>query len=159
MDDLKTFMGRAWASLVEGWRKLLVTSRGTRTHFGQESTRKDSGGQEFPQWSLLAAEIWETAQSVVVRVEIPGMSRNDFTIYIERGELKIKGEKRSGADDHGGLYHLSQRAYGPFVRSIPLPRSVIAEKPEISYRDGVLAVILPKAEATPPVAGGFKLNR
>ena len=75
MPALKNFIGRVRVSLTEGWRELLGRSSGALTHFDTEGARKDQALQEFPSWSLLAAETWETAQSVVIRVEIPAWTR------------------------------------------------------------------------------------
>ncbi len=150
MDPLKSFIERAWERLSEGWRELLSRSNGALTHFGTETGRKDESPQEFPHWSLLAAETWETAQSVVIRVEIPGMNQDDLAIDIHGNVLRIRGEKRLGAGEQGRSFHLMERAYGHFKRCIPLPHGVHADQAEVSYRDGVLTVILPKTETLPP---------
>jgi hypothetical protein len=71
LTPLRNLLERAWESLTEGWRELLTQSSGALTHFGSEDGKKNESAQEFPQWGLLAAETWETAISVVIRVEIP----------------------------------------------------------------------------------------
>ena len=105
---------------------------------------------DFPRWSLLAAETWETAKSVVIRVEIPGIDEGDLDIDVEGNVLRIRGEKRSGSAQQRRRYHLMERAYGHFERSIPLPHGVDAERAEVSYRNGVLTAILPKTDTLPP---------
>jgi HSP20 family protein len=150
MEPLKNLVERAWESLTEGWRELLTRGGGALTHFGSEGTGKDESAQEFPHWSLLAGESWETALSVVIRLEIPGMNEDDLAIDIRGNVLRIRGEKRSGAVQEGRRYHLMERAYGHFERSIPLPHGVDQHKAEVSYRDGVLTVILPKTDTLPP---------
>ena len=149
MEALKNFIGRVRQSFTEGWREL-GRSSGALTHFRTDGTQKDQSPQEFPSWSLLAAETWETAQSVVIRVEIPGMNEDDLAADIHGNILRIRGEKRSGAAQQGRRYHLMERAYGLFERSIPLPHGVDDERAEVAYRDGVLTVILPKTEIAPP---------
>jgi len=150
MEPLKNLIERTWESLTEGWRELLTRSSGALTHFGTEGAEKKESPQEFPHWSLLAAETWETAKSVVIRVEIPGMNEGDLGIDIDGNVLRIRGEKRLGATQQRRRYHLMERAYGHFERSIPLPHGVDAEKAEVSYRDGVLTAILPKTDTLPP---------
>jgi HSP20 family protein len=145
IDSLKHFIGRARESLKEGWRELLVRSTGALTHFGTDGGREIGSRQEFPHWSLLAAETWETALSVVIQVEIPGMRRDDLVIDVHGNALRIRGERHSSAAE-GDRFHLMERAYGRFERTIPLPRGVDADNPEIAYRDGVLTVILQKTE-------------
>ncbi|HKS94894.1 MAG TPA: Hsp20/alpha crystallin family protein, partial [Terriglobia bacterium] len=78
MEPLKNLIERAWESLTEGWRELLTRSSGALTHFGTGGAGKKESPHEFPRWSLLAAETWETAKSVVIRVEIPGMDEGDL---------------------------------------------------------------------------------
>jgi HSP20 family protein len=104
MEPLKNLIERAWESLTEGWRELLTRSSGALTHFGTEDTGKDESAQEFPHWSLLAAETWETALSVVIRLEIPGMNEHDLAVDIHGNILRIRGEKRSGAAQEGRRY-------------------------------------------------------
>ena len=61
MEPLKDLIERAWEGLTEGWRELLTRSSGALTHFGTKGGGKKESPQEFPHWSLLAAETWETA--------------------------------------------------------------------------------------------------
>ena len=150
MEPVKKLLERAWESLTEGWRELLTRSSGALTHFGAEGAQENEPPQEFPHWSLLAAETWETAKSVVIRVEIPGMAEGDLDIDIDGNFLRIRGEKRSGATQQRRRYHLMERAYGHFERNIPLPHGVDSKEAEVSYRDGVLTAILPKIDPLPP---------
>lgn len=150
MEALKSFIARTLQSFTEGWRELLGRSSGALTHFRTDSALTGESSNPFPSWSLLAAEIWETAQSVVVRMEIPGMNQADLATDLHENVLRIRGERHSGAAQQRGRYHLMERAYGRFERRIPLPHSVDPERAEMSYRDGVLTVILPKTEIAPP---------
>ena len=150
MEPIKSYIERAWENLTEGWRELLARSTGAFTHFRAGDAGREDSREGFPRWSLLAGETWETALSVVIRVEIPGVSKDDLAVDILGSVVRIRGEKRSGEEEHGTLYHLMERAYGHFERHIPLPHGVDAEKAEVSYRDGVLTVILPKTEPVPP---------
>ena len=150
MEPLKNLIERAWESLTEGWRELLTRSSGALTHFGTGGAEKKKSPHEFPHWSLLAAETWETAKSIVVRVEIPGMDEGELDIDVDGNVLRIRGEKRLDATQQRRRYHLMERAYGHFERSIPLPHGVDAERAEVSYRNGVLTAILRKTETLPP---------
>lgn len=147
MEPIKNLIGRAWESLTEGWRELLTRSSGAITHFGAADGKP---ADEFPHWSLLAAETWETAHSVVIRMEVPGMAREDLDIEVRGNLLRIRGVKRRGDEAEGRRYHLMERAYGRFERSIPLPHGVDSANAEVTYRDGVLTAILPKLEVLPP---------
>jgi HSP20 family protein len=150
VEPIRNAVGRAWESLSEGWRELLTRSAGAVTHFGVRRARGQEREPEFAQWSLLAAETWETAQSVVIRAEIPGMNKEDFAIEVHGNMLRIRGERRADGAEPGRTYHLAERAFGRFERDIPLPHGVLADQAEVSYRDGVVVVILPKSEPVPP---------
>ncbi|MEO9150627.1 MAG: Hsp20/alpha crystallin family protein [Burkholderiaceae bacterium] len=152
--ELERNIVRAWDRLSEGWRELLSRSGAALTHFAKPATgmseSEAEAAQSLPTWSLLSADVWETAKSVIVRVEIPGMEKEDFDIAIHGGELRIRGEKRSKRDRQERLYHLMERAYGNFERRIALPHSIDSAQAEVSYQGGVLTVILPKTEDVPP---------
>ena len=145
-------MGRVLQSLTKAWRELLMRSSGRATRFRTDGDREDESPQEFSHWSLLATETWETAHTVVIRVEVPGMSEGDLATEFHGNALRIRGEKRSGSAQQGRRYHLTERAYGKFERWISLPRGVDSRRAEIAYREGVLTVILPKTEIVPPHA-------
>jgi HSP20 family protein len=145
-------VARAWEELSEGWREMLSRSSTALTRFGRGKGRREDDGSEeqFPSWSVLAAECWETAQSVIVRVEVPGMNKEDLDVSIHGGSLYIRGEKRSGGEHKGRLYHLMERAYGRFERTIALPNNIDRNRAEVTYDSGVVTVIVPKTEALPP---------
>jgi len=150
MDPFKPIV-RAWEGLTEGWRELLSRNSAALTHFTHAGRQRgDDGHADFPQWGLIAAETWETAASVIVRVEVPGMDKDDLDITVHGNSLRIRGEKRAREDHAAGRYHLMERAYGRFERVIALPQNVAAERAETSYRDGILTVIFPKKEQIPP---------
>lgn len=140
-------LGRTWENLADGWRELLGRSGDALTHFAH---RKDEGKTEiatrdgFPRWSLLAGEVEETAQEIVVRLELPGMEKENCRVTIEGNLLCLSGEKHFESETGDSTYHIMERAYGSFQRTIPLPRDVDSGKAEASYKNGVLIVRLPK---------------
>jgi len=141
-------LSRTWENLSEGWRELLSRSSEALTHFARnkDEAHTGSGGAlaTFPRWSLLAGEVEETDKDIVVRVEVPGMEKEDCRITIEDNLLCLSGEKRFARETSDSTYYVMERAYGAFQRTIPLPRNVDAEKAEASYRNGVLSIRLPK---------------
>lgn len=138
-------LSRAWESLSDGWRELLSRSSDALTQFSGGKGDASSGARAgFPRWSLLAGEVEETDRDVVVRVEVPGMEKEDCRVTIEGNMLHLVGEKRFERETGDSTYHVMERAYGAFRRSIPLPHSVNIDKAEARYRNGVLTVRLPK---------------
>ena len=143
-------MRRLFESLAIFWSGLLMRGTGRATHFRSHGDAAGESRNEFAHWGLLATETWETAHTVVIRVEVPGISEGDLATEFRGRALCIRGEKRSGLGQHGRRYHLRERAYGKFQRRISLPSCVDPKHAEIAYRDGVLTVILPKTEVVPP---------
>ncbi len=143
-------IGRAWESLSEGWRELLSRGGDSLTHFirGKDEKQPESRTQAtFPRWSLLACEVEEREKDIVVRVELPGMAKEDCRIAVEGNTLYLSGEKRYVSETGASTFHLMERAYGAFQRSIPLPRNVDIDNAKASYDNGVLVVSLPKENA------------
>ena len=141
-------LGRTWENLSEGWRELLNRSGDALTHFsrsGRNGVKPENGVlATLPRWGLLAGEVEETDSEIVVRVEVPGMEKEDCRITIEDNMLFVSGEKRLERETFDSTYHVMERAYGAFRRTIPLPRNVDVDRAQASYRNGVLSVRLPK---------------
>lgn len=141
-------INRAWENLSEGWRELLSRSSDSLTHFSRnkDEEQQEHGGAlaTFPRWSLLAGEVEETEKELIVRVEVPGMDKDDCRITIEGNMLYLSGEKRFERETHESTYHVMERAYGSFQRAIPLPGNVDIDNAEAGYKNGVLTVRLPK---------------
>lgn len=139
---------RAWETLSQGWHELLSRSNNALTHFKRpepaEATSAGAALATFPSWSLLAGELEETARDVLVRVELPGLDKDDCQICIEGNVLYLSGEKRFERDTSDSTYHVMERAYGSFQRSIALPSDVDVDRAEATFKNGVLTVRLPK---------------
>ena len=145
---------RGWESLTEGWRDLLSRSTNALTRFtgGADKDVNTGVGEagNAPQWSLLAGDLIDTGKAFVVRIEMPGVAREDCDIVIDGNTLVVRGEKRSDVTDVSGAYYLRQCAYGVFERTIPLPHNVLADNAEAQFKNGVLVVKLPKATVDTP---------
>ena len=96
---------------------------------------------------LPAVDVAETKNEIVVNVEIPGMDLKEFDISLSEGALTIRGEKKQDRVEEEN-YHLAERRYGTFSRSILVPQEVQSDKISASYKDGILRVMLPKSEGT-----------
>ncbi|SDH73906.1 HSP20 family protein [Pseudomonas benzenivorans] len=157
LNELKHGLEETWHSLGEGWRHLRERTSGALTRFTPSAKGKTdkatpvpvaAGGNEFPSanWALLAGDLFEDADQFVVRLEVPGLDKQDLDIEVRSDVLIVRGEKRYEQESASGQYRIRQCAFGSFHRSIPLPAPVIAEKAAASYRNGVLRIELPKAE-------------
>jgi len=79
-----------------------------------------------------------------VRVDVPGMQKEDFNTSIEENILYLNGETRYARESHDSTCHVMECPYASFQRSIPLPRNVDVDSAQASYRKGVLNIRLPK---------------
>jgi HSP20 family protein len=95
-------------------------------------------------------EIFEKEDNLVLRAEIPGMTQKDIELHVENGVLTLKGEKRREQELNQDSVHRAERYYGTFVRTFSLPTTVDVDKIRASYKEGVLEVVLPKAETAKP---------
>jgi HSP20 family protein len=97
-----------------------------------------------------ALDISERKDSYLVTVEVPGVNADDLDITLEDGLLTIQGERQFTSESSEQQYHRVERRYGSFRRSITLPSQVRADAIEASFENGVLEVVVPKAEAAKP---------
>ena len=152
--DLKQGVEGVWDSVSEGWRRLRASAAGALTRFkpGEKSSLPARVDDDLylpsPGWALLAGDVFEDSKHVVVRLEVPGLEKNDFEIEVHGDVLIVRGEKGFEREASEGRYHVMQCAYGTFYRTVALPQSVIADKANATYRNGVLKIVLPKARST-----------
>lgn len=97
-----------------------------------------------------AMDIVEDDDKLTVRTELPGIPKDDVHIMIEDGVLTVTGEKKSDREEKDQNFHLVERTFGSFHRSITLPTGVEAEKANASFQDGVLVIDIPKSEHSKP---------
>jgi len=91
-------------------------------------------------------DVEETNDAMIIRVELPGMKREDIKVTVAEDTVTISGERKYENDRKDRTFHRVERAYGSFQRAIALPVSVQGDKAEANYRAGVLELALPKAE-------------
>ena len=111
---------------------------------------RDFGFATADTW-MPPVDIYQTGdQELVLKAELPDMSREDIDITIENFVLTIKGEKKLGTEVKEEQFHHIERCYGAFSRSFSLPRTVDAGKVSADYKNGVLTVRLPLREEAKP---------
>ena len=98
------------------------------------------------RWSLFSprVDVVETDAEIRVSAELPGLDDKDIDVSLSRGELTISGEKRHEKEETGRNYYRSERSFGSFRRSIPLPGEVVTDKVNAVFKNGVLTITLPK---------------
>jgi len=112
-------------------------------------------GRELRPWEgqwAPAMDVSETADQIVVKAEVPGIDPQNINITLTGDVLAIKGEKKSEREETKESYHLVERSYGSFSRSLTLPAAVNADKIDAKYEKGVLTITCPKKERVKPKA-------
>jgi len=100
-------------------------------------------------WSP-ALDVAEDKDVYTVRVELPGLKRQDIQVSLQDGALVISGERQEEKISEGTEVHRRERFYGKFQRALTLPEPVAADKVKADYKDGVLTISLPKTEEAKP---------
>lgn len=155
IDDIKESVSSLWASATEGWRRLRQSAADSLTPFkateGASLPARSEVDDDFylPSlgWSMLGGNVFEDSQRVVVRLEVPGVEKENFNIEVIDDVLVVRGQKRFERESSEGRYRLLQCAYGSFRREIALPVPVQVDKAVATYRDGVLRIEFPKTPA------------
>ena len=99
-----------------------------------------------------AIDVSESGDKVTVKAEVPGMDAKDIEISMVGDTLTIKGEKKFEKEEKDENYHMVERSYGSFVRTLRMPAPVDANKIEANYKNGVLTITCPKKEEVKPKA-------
>ncbi len=137
-------------SLGEGWDWLRSRSAAALTRFRRSRDEEDPALPSGDHWGLLAADLAETDDEVVVRVEAPGLEEKDLSVSIASGQLVVRGEKRHEREEKRAHYHVFESAYGSFERRFALPCAVEEHRAQARYRNGVLTVRIPRGDSAKP---------
>jgi HSP20 family protein len=116
---------------------------------GRYGERQGATASSTPAWAPML-DISERKDAYLVTVELPGVKLDDLTITLEDGLLTIQGERQFAQDSSEQQFHRVERRYGAFRRAITLPAHVQADAVEATVEDGVLQVVVPKAEEAKP---------
>lgn len=109
----------------------------------QTSRKKEK--KEFGAW-FPDVDIKEEEKQITVRVDVPGMKMEDIDVSVDNSQVKISGERNMEKEEKGKDFTRIERSYGAFSRTFNLGVLVKEDEIKASYKNGVLEVILPKAE-------------
>jgi HSP20 family protein len=91
-------------------------------------------------------DVLESADSYLIRAELPGMNKEDFNLEVKEGVLTFSGERKLETPASGVEYRNIERVTGKFLRSFYLPQTVKRGEIQATYRNGILEIYVPKAE-------------
>jgi len=97
-------------------------------------------------------EMFEQDGELIVRADLPGLTKDDVNVEIDHDAITIEGERRSEKNEDSEGFYRSERSYGKFYRRLPLPDAVESENANATFRDGVLEITMdvPKRTETKP---------
>lgn len=132
------------------WRELLTVQKRMNKLFDSALGRSDFealGGVDT--WTPVC-DVYRTPDSLVVCLELSGLSQERIELRMEGDDLIVSGEREMDKERRAEQFHRVERSYGKFSRRFHLPTAVDREAVSASYRDGVLSVVLPNRDRTAP---------
>lgn len=100
-------------------------------------------------WSPLT-DISENKDQYILKMDLPGVSKENLKLSFHDGELIISGERKQEKEDKDSKYHRIERTYGKYFRSFTLPQTIQADKINAEFKDGQLTITVPKSEEAKP---------
>ena len=115
------------------------------------SWNHDISGEDMKEgiWQP-AVDIYETAESIIIKAELPDVDQKDIDVRIEDNTLSLKGERKHEGEVKKENYHRIERYFGSFQRSFSLPATIDQQQVTAVCERGILTITLPKKEDTKP---------
>jgi HSP20 family protein len=130
-----------------------INSRLNRV-FGRSHSQRSTGESERDALTLVdwapRVDISETPEEFQIKAELPDVKKEDVTVRVDNGILRIEGERKQEKEEKTKKFHRIERSYGTFLRSFTLPDNVQGERVAAEFKDGLLHVRLPKSAKTSP---------
>ena len=101
-------------------------------------------------WSAPPIDMYQTDKEVVVKAALPGVRADEVQINVNGDMLTIRGETKHEQEQKDQSWHIRERGWGTFERSITLPTGVVADRAKADFENGVLTITLPKSEQAKP---------
>lgn len=101
-------------------------------------------------WSSPAIDMYQTDNEVVVKAALPGLKPDEVQINVNDDILTIRGETKHEDERKDQSWHIRERGWGAFERSITLPSGVVADRANADFENGILTITLPKSEKAKP---------
>jgi HSP20 family protein len=108
-------------------------------------SEQEEAGLAMAAWNP-ALDIAEHDDEFIVKIELPGVAKDEVKILMQEKTLTVRGEKKQEKESTGANYHRVERSYGAFQRSFTLPSTVNGSKIDAAFKDGVLTITVPKSE-------------
>jgi HSP20 family protein len=126
-------------------------------HFRRHSMTGENENMSVSDWSPLV-DITEDDDKYQLKVELPGVRKEDVHVTVENGTLFVAGERKAEKEEKNRKYHRVERSWGRFERSFTIPDDAQSENVKADFKDGVLCVHLAKSEKARPRQIEVKVN-
>jgi len=137
---------------IERWDPFreAVSLRDAMNSLLQESFVRPGAMSGQDGYATLPLDVAETENEFVIKAALPGVKPDDVQITVQGDTLTIRGESKAEEEKKGERWHVRERRFGSFQRSVTLPTPVDSDKAQAHYEHGVLTLTLPKSEAAKP---------
>lgn len=124
-------------------------SRTFDNRYGLSTQNESDDEYENAVWTPLT-DIYEDENKYELKIDLPGVSKDDLKISYKDGELSISGERKQEKEEKDGKYHRIERTFGKYYRNFRLPELIVSDKIDAEFKEGQLTVSIPKAEEAKP---------
>ena len=100
----------------------------------------------FGGFNAPRVDVYQTDKDVVVKAEIPGVTKEDLNVYVDENSIRLSGQAKRDDEYKDEHVYRAERYYGSFSRTIPLPAEVKSEQARAEYKNGILSITVPKME-------------
>jgi HSP20 family protein len=128
------------------FREVFVLQNRLNSAFGNIKEGESAAASGFTP----AVDVYEDAEKVVLKLEVPGVEEKDLDVSVEKNTLTVKGERKFEGEEKKENFHRIERRYGSFYRAFTLPSTVDTENVGASYNAGVLKLELKKKPEAQP---------
>ena len=127
------------------WQEMDQLQREMNRLFDSSSRGRVVSAPSYP-----AINIWTNDEGMLISAEMPAVQPDDINIDVNADALSISGDRKPHEVAKEAIFHRRERSYGSFSRTIQLPFMVDTNKVEASFRNGILMISMPRAEADKP---------
>ena len=111
------------------------------SNFFDFSPMRFFGGMSSPR-----VDVYQIDTDVVVKAEIPGITKEDLNVYVDENSIRLSGQSKRDNEYKDEHVYRTERFYGSFSRTIPLPVEIKSDQAKAEYKDGILSITVPKVE-------------
>lgn len=145
-------------AMLADWETELDRFFADRWPFAPLAMRQPRQSRPATVWTP-RVDVFEQGGQLVVKAELPGVTKSDVTVTVDRGDLVIRGERQSDEQVDEKNYYRTERFVGRFARRLPLPEGITPDQIHASFADGVLTVTVPlPAGTTEPVSSTIPIS-